>query len=101
MNRKCNNSYVILCVRTKDEKDRTAMLVDWAQALKLVKQWTGLELTREDFEEDEYEYKPKPLVTERERAEKVKNMNDRESLFRDGQSGYLDKQKEKTNYKLV
>lgn len=84
MNRKCNNSFVILCVRKRGEKDKTAMLIDWAQALKLVKDWTGLELTRDDFEEDHYEYKPKPLVTEKERAEIIKNINDQESLFRDG-----------------
>ena len=56
MNRKCNNSFVILCVRQENEKDKTEMLTDWEQALSLVKEWTGLELTRDDFEEDHYVY---------------------------------------------
>lgn len=57
MNRKCNNSFVILCIREEGRQDRTAMLIDWEQALKLVKDWIGLELTREDFIEDSYVYK--------------------------------------------
>ena len=70
MNRKCNNSFVILCVRQEGEKDKTAMLRNWAAALDLIKEWTGLELTRDDFTEDNYVYEKKPLVTEAERQER-------------------------------
>lgn len=70
MNRKCNNSFVILCVRREGEKDKTAMLIDWEQALKLVKDWTGLELTRDHFEEDNYVYPPEKELIPKTRPSK-------------------------------
>ena len=73
MNRKCNNSFVILCVRKTGEKDKTAMLRNWDVALKLITDWTNLKLTRENFVEDEYVYKMKPIVTEAERAIKLQD----------------------------
>jgi len=84
MNRKCNNSFVILCVRQTGIKDKTAMLVDWDQALKLVKEWTTLELTRNDFIEDKYIYEKKPIITEAERNATVAGPKACASLFRDG-----------------
>lgn len=80
MNRKCNNSFVILCVREEGQHDRTAMLIDWCQALKLVEEWVGLKLTRDDFVEDSYVYKNIEPVE----AVPVKVYADREGLFRDG-----------------
>lgn len=81
MNRKCNNSFVILCVRKENEKDKTAMLADWNSAFKLIKQWTELELTRDDFEEDHYVYEKKPIVTEAEREKLKTNGIIQPSLF--------------------
>ena len=69
MNRKCNNSFVILCVREENKKDKTAMLVNWDVALKVIKEWTGIELTREDFVEDEYVYEKKQVVTKHEKRQ--------------------------------
>lgn len=80
MNRKCNNSFVILCVRVDNEKDKTAMLANWEAALDLILDWTGLALTRANFEEDEYEYKMLPAITPVEYAEPEATP----SLFRDG-----------------
>lgn len=82
MNRKYNNSFVILCVRVDNEKDKTAMLANWDAALNLIFKWTGLTLTRDDFEEDEYVYdKPAIVAIEYEEPERT------ESLFRDGYDG--------------
>lgn len=82
MNRKCNNSFVILCVRRENEKDRTAMLIDWEQALKLITEWTGLILSRDHFEEDHYKYKTDPM--EVKVHDYAKPTEQTESLFRDG-----------------
>ena len=84
MNRKCNNSFVILCVREKGKKDKTAMLRNWDAALDLIKEWAGLELTRADFEEDNYVYEKKPIVTEAERNKDKINTENTPSLFRNG-----------------
>ena len=64
MNKPYHDSFVILCIKEENKVDKTAMLVNWEAGLDLVKEWTGLELKKEDFIEDNYTYKKEPTLEE-------------------------------------